>query len=58
MKDESTLCVMRRTADEVERKLNCVQALKKANQRPSPDLVEDLRADEEFLEYLNEVITQ
>jgi hypothetical protein len=59
MKDAATLRVLRRTSSEVERKLNCVQALKRAQQTPVPALVDDLRADEEFLEYmLGEVFTR
>jgi len=56
MSDEATRRVMRRVAAEVERKRNCVRAMRDADQRPPADLVEDLRADVEFLQYLNEVV--
>jgi hypothetical protein len=56
MSDEATRRVMSRVAADVERKRNCVRAMRDADHCPPADLVEDLRADVEFLQYLNEVI--
>ena len=47
---------MKRIADEVERKSDCVRTLRAAGHQPSAELLEDLREDTEFLQYLNEVV--
>lgn len=53
-----TYRVFQRTAADVERKENCVAAMRLSNQRPPEELLDDLRADFEFLQYLNEEINR